>query len=79
MVTTLALYEPDGQFAGILEKVTDITTLHRAQVELNRSNDRMRKTMGAVIQTISLTIEKREPLYRRPPAPGGQIVPGHRH
>jgi PAS domain S-box-containing protein len=61
MVTTLALYEADGHFVGIVEKVTDISSLRRAQVELNRSHERMRKTMGAVIQAISLTIEKRDP------------------
>lgn len=61
MVTSLALYEADGHFIGIAETVTDISSLRRAQVELSRSHERLRKTMGAVIQAISLTIEKRDP------------------
>lgn len=61
MVTTLALHQADGHFVGILDKVTDVSSLRRAQVELNRSHERMRKTMGAVIQALSLTIEKRDP------------------
>ena len=61
LMTSLALYQADGHFVGILEKITDISTLHKAQVELNRSHERMRKTMGAVIQALSLTIEKRDP------------------
>ena len=60
-VTTLTLTGADGLFAGIVEKITDISSLQDIRAELRRSDDRMRKTMGAVIQAISLTIEKRDP------------------
>lgn len=61
MVTCLALHEVGSHFVGILERVCDNSLLQRANIELNRSHERLRKTMGAVIQAISLTIEKRDP------------------
>jgi HD-GYP domain-containing protein (c-di-GMP phosphodiesterase class II) len=36
-------------------------SLKTAQSELQRSSDRLRKTMGGIIQAMSLTIEKRDP------------------
>jgi HD-GYP domain-containing protein (c-di-GMP phosphodiesterase class II) len=35
--------------------------LKKAQTELQSSSDRLRKTMGGIIQAMSLTIEKRDP------------------
>jgi HD-GYP domain-containing protein (c-di-GMP phosphodiesterase class II) len=37
------------------------TSLKTAQAELQESSDRLRKTMGGIIQAMSLTIEKRDP------------------
>jgi HD-GYP domain-containing protein (c-di-GMP phosphodiesterase class II) len=61
MVTCLALHEAGRHFVGIFERVSDNSLLQRANIELHRSHERLRKTMGAVIQAISLTIEKRDP------------------
>ena len=36
-------------------------SLKTAQAELQQSSDRLRKTMGGIIQAMSLTIEKRDP------------------
>jgi HD-GYP domain-containing protein (c-di-GMP phosphodiesterase class II) len=61
MVDAYALYDANGCFAGICEQFTDSSALRKIQAELVHSHDRMRKTMGAIIQAISLTIEKRDP------------------
>ncbi len=62
LITTQALYRADGRFVGMLEKTMAAGALERGQLPLDhRPKDRMRKTMGAIIQAMSLTIEKRDP------------------
>jgi HD-GYP domain-containing protein (c-di-GMP phosphodiesterase class II) len=61
ILTATALYDARGEFAGILEKIGDAQVLHRLQSELLTSQEQMRKTMGAIIQAMSMTIEKRDP------------------
>ncbi|MGD9212776.1 MAG: HD domain-containing phosphohydrolase, partial [Desulfobacteraceae bacterium] len=61
MVTASAIFNEDGRFNGLLEKVTDAKILTKVQTKLRHSQERMRKTMGAIIQAMSLTIEKRDP------------------
>lgn len=61
VVTVTPIMDEQGQFAGLLEKAADAVILHRFKAELAASHGRMRKTMGAIIQAMSMTIEKRDP------------------
>jgi HD-GYP domain-containing protein (c-di-GMP phosphodiesterase class II) len=61
ILTATALYDGAGKFTGLLEKIGDAQVLHRLQSELRTSQEQMRKTMGAIIQAMSMTIEKRDP------------------
>jgi len=61
VVTAKPYIGPDGEFLGIVEDLKDISRLKQAQQELQDSFDRMRKTMGGIIQAMSLTIEQRDP------------------
>ena len=60
-ITVTPQYDQDGRFTGMLEKASDAVILHRFKSELSASHGRMRKTMGAIIQAMSMTIEKRDP------------------
>ena len=53
VVTVGALQKADGSLAGIVRTVSDCASLYE-------SRERFRKTMGGVIQAMSLTIEKRD-------------------
>ncbi len=58
---TCTVYEDErGGFAGMVERLTDAGSLRKAQRDLHHSHERLRKTMGALIQAMSLTIEKRD-------------------
>lgn len=61
LVTADLLLDADGEFAGMIEKVADAGTLGKLQTELHHGQERMRKIMGAIIQAMSMTIEKRDP------------------
>jgi PAS domain S-box-containing protein len=61
IVTATPLRGPDGELLGIVEDFRDISGLKRMQADLQRSFEKFRKTMGGIIQAISLTIEKRDP------------------
>lgn len=61
MVTAAAYYDANGEFAGMVEKITDGSTLLRMRNQLYHSRERLRKNMGAIIQAMSTTIEKRDP------------------
>ena len=61
LVTASALLNSQGSFSGLLEKVSDVGVFQNVHTELHHSQERMRKTMGAIIQAMSLTIEKRDP------------------
>jgi len=61
VVTATALLDEKGEFAGLVEKISDAEILHRVQDELHHSQEQMRKNMGAIIQAMSLTVEKRDP------------------
>jgi HD-GYP domain-containing protein (c-di-GMP phosphodiesterase class II) len=61
LVAASALLDRQGNFAGLLEKVSDAGIFQYVQTELRHSQERMRKTMGAIIQAMSMTIEKRDP------------------
>lgn len=61
LVTAVAFYDQNGRFAGMTEKVSDAGRLRKFKKELEDSHGRMRKTMGAIIQAMSMTIEKRDP------------------
>lgn len=60
-ITVAPQVDDAGQFTGILEKASDAVILYRFKAELAASHGRMRKTMGAIIQAMSMTIEKRDP------------------
>ncbi len=61
LVTVSPLFDSEGRFCGMIEKISDARELDRVQNELHSSQERMRKTMGAIIQAMSMTIEKRDP------------------
>jgi len=61
IVTATPLRGPDGELLGIVEDFKDISRLKQMQVDLQQSFEKFRKSMGGIIQAISLTIEKRDP------------------
>ncbi|MDX9786614.1 MAG: HD domain-containing phosphohydrolase [Desulfobacterales bacterium] len=61
IITATAIFDTRGKFTGMLERIMDARVLHKIQSELRNSQDRMRKIMGAIIQAMSMTIEKRDP------------------
>jgi len=61
IVTISAYPDEDGSIGGYVERFTDASAFRRVKQALNRSHDRLRKNMGAIIQAISTTIEKRDP------------------
>lgn len=61
VVTASALLDEKGEFNGLVEKISDAEILHRCQNELHHNQEQMRKNMGAIIQAMSMTIEKRDP------------------
>ena len=61
IVTTTAYLDESGAIAGYIESFTDASAFRRVKQALNRSQDRLRKNMGAIIQAMSTTIEKRDP------------------
>jgi HD-GYP domain-containing protein (c-di-GMP phosphodiesterase class II) len=61
IVTTTAYPDASGAIGGYVERFTDASAFRRVKQALNRSHDRLRKNMGAIIQAMSTTIEKRDP------------------
>jgi PAS domain S-box-containing protein len=61
IVTITAYPDASGALGGYVERFTDASAFRRVKQALNRSHDRLRKNMGAIIQAISTTIEKRDP------------------
>ena len=61
IVTTTAYPDASGEIAGYVERFTDVSAFRRVKQALNRSHERLRKNMGAIIQAMSTTIEKRDP------------------
>ena len=61
MVTANRIEADPDQPSGMVERFTDISALKQAQDELHKSHEQMRKNMGAIIQAMSMTIEKRDP------------------
>ena len=61
IVTAAPYRQTDGTLAGIVETITDASTEKQAHEELHRSHERLRKSMGAIIQAVSAMIEKRDP------------------
>ena len=61
-VVTITTYpDASGSIGGYVERFTDASAFRRVKQALNRSHDRLRKNMGAIIQAMSTTIEKRDP------------------
>ena len=61
VVTLTAYPDASGAIGGYVERFTDASAFRRVKQALNRSHDRLRKNMGAIIQAMSTTIEKRDP------------------
>lgn len=61
VITAIPYRDAAGNLIGIVQNITDISSVKGAENALNRSEERFRKTMGAIIQAMSLTIEKRDP------------------
>lgn len=62
IVTTSAYPDDTGSIGGYVERITDASQdIKQMQEELSRSHERLRKNMGAIIQAMSTTIEKRDP------------------
>ena len=61
-IVTITTYpDANGSLGGYVERFTDASAFRRVKQALNRSHDRLRKNMGAIIQAMSTTIEKRDP------------------
>jgi PAS domain S-box-containing protein len=61
LVSASPYCDASGQFAGMVEKITDASTLIQIRDQLFHSRERLRKNMGAIIQAMSTAIEKRDP------------------
>jgi PAS domain S-box-containing protein len=61
IVTISAYPDESGEIGGYVERFIDASAFRRIKQALNRSNDQLRKNMGAIIQALSNTIEKRDP------------------
>lgn len=61
LVATIAFDDAEGNFAGIVERISDASAFKQMQQDLYHSHERLRKNMGAIIQAMSMTIEKRDP------------------
>jgi hypothetical protein len=61
LVTASAWFDTTGEFSGMVEKITDGSTLLDMRHQLYHSRERLRKNMGAIIQAMSTTIEIRDP------------------
>ena len=61
IVTITAYPDASGDLGGYVERFTDASAFRRVKQALTRSHDRLRKNMGAIIQAMSTTIEKRDP------------------
>jgi PAS domain S-box-containing protein len=61
IVTITAFPDANGAIGGYVERFTDASAFRRVKQALNRSHERLRKNMGAIIQAMSTTIEKRDP------------------
>jgi PAS domain S-box-containing protein len=53
--------DDEGGIAGYVERFMDASAFRQVESALSRSNDKLRKNMGAIIQAMSTTIEKRDP------------------
>ena len=61
-IVTISAYPDEfGDIGGYVERYTDASAYRKIKRSLNRSNDRLRRNMGAIIQALSTTIEKRDP------------------
>jgi PAS domain S-box-containing protein len=61
IITATAFEDTDGKVGGYVERITDAGAFRQVQQALSRSHERLRKNMGAIIQAMSTTIEKRDP------------------
>ena len=61
VVTITAYPDANGGIGGYVERFTDASAFRRVKEALTRSHDRLRRNMGAIIQAMSTTIEKRDP------------------
>jgi HD-GYP domain-containing protein (c-di-GMP phosphodiesterase class II) len=61
LVTAVAYFNTTGEFDGMVEKIADGSTLLDMRNQLYHSREQLRKNMGAIIQAMSTTIEKRDP------------------
>ena len=61
IVTITAYPDASGAIGGYVERFTDASAFRQVEQALACSHDRLRKNMGAIIQAISTTIEKRDP------------------
>jgi HD-GYP domain-containing protein (c-di-GMP phosphodiesterase class II) len=61
VITITAFSGENGSITGYLERFTDVSAFRRVRQALIRSHERLRKNMGAIIQAMSTTIEKRDP------------------
>jgi len=56
IVTISAYPDETGDIGGYVERYTDTSAFRRVKQALNRSHDRLRRNMGAIIHAISTTI-----------------------
>jgi len=60
-LTASILTDPDGRLRGIAGTLRDITERKQAEKERKQSFERLRKALGATVQSISMTVEMKDP------------------
>ena len=60
-LTASILTDPDGRPCGIAGTLRDITERKQAEKERKQSFERLRKALGATVQSISMTVEMKDP------------------
>jgi PAS domain S-box-containing protein len=60
-LTASILTDPDGRPCGVAGTLRDITERKQAEGERKQSFERLRKALGATVQSISLTVEMKDP------------------
>jgi len=59
--TATLLLNGEGDIAGAIESIRDVTERKQAEEELQYTLEKLREALGGIIQTIALTVETKDP------------------